>query len=132
MVQAAILNDFKQQRVDVNDRSGEYRSFKVLNQDFVSLPNCLSVEAVRLDGRVMPQYAHEHVLTDLTMKHFQAVDVALWGLVDGPETPILVRGTKSNDGNWQLGSIVSVRGTWADDEAVEPIRRGPGRPPKDN
>lgn len=121
-----VVHEFRRQAPNVNDVAGDFRSFVIAREDSVDIPGCLSVEEVRLNGFPIPEYEVESVLSDLTRKKHHDVSIALWKLVPGPSGPILLRGTKSNDGNWQKGSILSVKGTW--DESAEVEKRSPGRP----
>jgi len=62
---------------------------------------------------MIPPYVDERVLLDTTMKNFKDLRIPLYDLIEGPDGPLLIRSMKSNDGNWQVGSVVAVRGEWS-------------------
>lgn len=98
---------------------GDFRTFTVTRPDGVDLPGCLTIDEVLLDGHPIPAFITEKVMVDATRKNHEHIDVPLYMVVDGPEGPILQRSLKSNDGRWQVGSQVSIKGTWDDDKAED-------------
>ena len=89
-----------------------FRLFRVEDPQGVQVPGCKSISELRLDGVVIPPSVQEEWLKDLTMKNFERVEVPLYQLVEGTEGPMIIRSLKSNDGNWQVGSVLAVKGEW--------------------
>ena len=90
-----------------------FRQFVVTDVQAVEVPGCLEIEEVRLNGAQIPPFEDHSVPVDGTHKNFQTLRVGNYALVPGPKgEPILLRGLNSNDGHWQLGSTVAVKGKW--------------------
>jgi len=95
-----------------SDQKANYVQFKVERSDSVDVPGCTAIESLLLNGVEIPAFIDEKVPTDLTLRNFQPVRIPLYEIQDGPNGPMLVRSSKSNDGRWQVGSIVSIKGTF--------------------
>lgn len=114
MASPAVINLFPHQSAAVTDPNQGFRIFTVTRTQGVDLPGCVSLEEVRLNGHTIPPYVDEKVLDDLTFQNRSTVRVPLYHLVGGPNGPMLVRSLKSNDGAWQMGATISVKGQWND------------------
>jgi hypothetical protein len=114
MAAPATINLFPKQTPIITDPEQGYRVFTVVRSEGIDLPGCTSVTEVRLNGQVIPPYVDEKVLDDLTFQNRSPVRLPLWQLIHGENGPMLVRSMKSNDGAWQVGSTVSIMGTWND------------------
>lgn len=118
MAETKTINLFPNQAPAITDPLQGFRIFPITRSQGVDLPGCVSVEEVRLDGMVIPPYVDEKVLDDLTFQNRSSVRVPLYHLVGGPNGPMVVRSLKSNDGAWQVGSTLSVKGVWSDNSAA--------------
>lgn len=86
-----------------------FKAFIVEDPDGIALPGYVSVSAVKLGVNDMPQSQDHRVPTDGTHKNFKTLRVYNWQLHNG----VLLRGANSNDGKWQKGATVWVKGTLA-------------------
>ena len=110
-----VINTFRPHVQPSQMHDAGFRLFKVEDAQGVQVPGCLSISEVRLDGVVIPTSVQENWLKDTTFKNFERVEIPLYQLVQGPEGPMIIRSLKSNDGLWQVGSVLAVRGEWADE-----------------
>lgn len=111
-----LINSF---RTAVRPPSPEdlgFKSFVVTDADAVEIPGIVSIEELRLNGHTIPQYVDHKVPKDSTLQTFDTLRMANYRLEVGPRgVPVLERSQGSNDGKWQLGSVVMVKGEWEDD-----------------
>jgi len=124
------INNFTRPVAPASLESQGFRSFDIVNADYVELPNCLTVEEVRLNGRVIPEFHEQQVPTDTTHTRFETHRVRMYMLdADAAGHPALMRSQSSNDGKWQVGAKLHVRGTWADQKpAAKPAKEADKKP----
>jgi hypothetical protein len=86
-----------------------FKAFTVEDPDGLPLPGYASVQEVRLGVQDIPESIDHRVPTDATHRNFKTLRVYNWTLHNG----VLLRGANSNDGKWQKGATVWVKGTLA-------------------
>jgi len=97
-----------------------FRRFVVTNRDALALPGCTEVEEVRLGRAPVPAFELHSVPTDSTHRNFKTLRVHNYMLAQGDDgTPVLLRGLNSNDGKWQIGAEVYVRGEWGEGKSLK-------------
>lgn len=89
---------------------------------FLRLPGLKDrIDEVLLDGYRLPEEETREYPTDATLKRLHAVTHPTMRLErDENGVPVLQRAEFSNGGLWQLGSKITVRGSWEDAEEVAP------------
>lgn len=93
-----------------------FRPFTVKNPEFVEVPGCLGIEELRLGAHTMPAFEPHSVPIDSTLTNLKTIQIPMYGLVEGPSGhPVIRRSLNSNDGQWQVGAVIYVKGDWVDE-----------------
>lgn len=100
----------------VPPESEGFRKFVVDNPDFIELPNCTAIEAVKMGGHDLEQVTVHYMPQDSTLQTLKPLNIYNWALDTSGGKPVLLRGLNSNDGKWQVGAEVFVKGEWSDDK----------------
>jgi len=107
-----------------------YRAFKITDPEAIELPGCKAIHEVRMGNMVLPSTVSHSVPTDATHKNFETHEIPLYALVEGHDgTPLLLRSHMSNDGKWQTGHTVHVKGEWDDQPATKREAKANDVPP---
>jgi len=132
-----MVNPFLNPPRTVALESQGYKRFEITDTQFILVPGCISIESVLLNTKPLPPYEDHVVPIDTTERHYDTLRVPNYQLFEGPNGMELHRGLNSNDGRWQIGSVVMIRGEWDEDAVAEAAnegaletvpKRGPGRP----
>lgn len=94
----------------INPESEGFKKFTVVNADFVEVPGCSKVEVVKLGIHTIPPFEMHDVPRDATHSRFDTIKVYNYQLIDKDGIPALLRGLNSNDGKWQVGATVYIKG----------------------
>lgn len=126
------------------------RRFFGAGTNFIAIPGCRRVDAVRVGPLPLPEKILHEVPIDATLQRLIPLEYNTYRLIHAVDgTPLLQRSRYSNFGEWAKGVEVYVAGEW--DETISPIpepepppdtvshpvavadgeRRGPGRPRKE-
>ena len=112
-------------------RDQGFKQVLIKSTDYVLVPGLVSVEEIRLDGQILPEYTDHSVPKDGTHKNFETIRLPNYQVTrDFRGESILQRGLNSNDGKWQPGSILAIKGVWADSNAPVGATEQPASTPQ--
>ena len=117
-----ILNAFSAptQRKTLNEQG--FRQFEVVNADYVLTPGLIEIDTLLLNGVLIPPYQDHTVPVDSTDKNFKTIRTPLYQVAENHNSQaVILRSLQSNDGKWQIGSVIAVKGTWQGDTPVPAI-----------
>jgi hypothetical protein len=100
-----------------------YRQFEITSAQEVETPGLLEIEELvfgwNKNGHhsetMIPPYTEHKVPLDTTESRFQDVRYQNYALAENQDgVPVVIRGSSSNDGNWQVGGFLLIKGKWAE------------------
>lgn len=118
MSEPQTVNRFAPAMQTLSAEDQGFRQFTAEESGYISTPGCLAIEELRLGLHPIPQYEDHQVPKDLTQKNFDTIRIPNYQLVEGPGgVTAVVRSLNSNDGRWQIGAVIYIKGRWADEES---------------
>lgn len=115
MSSKAVVNRFPQAIQTLSPEDQGFRQFIVTMPEYIEVPGCRLIEELRVGAVTMPAFETHKYPTDSTHSNFKEIEIPMYALVQGPAGhPAIVRSLNSNDGRWQVGAIVYVKGEFGD------------------
>jgi hypothetical protein len=116
--QPEVVNAFNKPIKSLSPEQEGFRAFPITEAEKlgVELPGCTAIEEVRLGRHTLPNMIEHSVPIDTTDRNFKDIHLPTYVLDESNSgTPVLLRSLSSNDGHWQAGQTLYVKGTWADE-----------------
>lgn len=103
-VQSLSPEDQGYRRIDVTEAT-----------EYLEVPGLVEIDELKIGAYVVPAYEDHVVPIDTTETRFNTLRLRNYALSEVNGKQCLLRGKNSNDGKWQAGAVLFVKGTWSDD-----------------
>ena len=103
-----------------------YRRFEITSAQEVEAPGLLSIDELVFGWNQgghhsetpIPRYSEFEVPVDTTESRYQTIRFENWARSENQDgVAVVIRGANSNDGNWQVGGFLLIKGQWVDETA---------------